>query len=181
MEPGRGIPPIASAGASPANVGSRPWNTPSPRTASTTAAARSLPYYPPALVDPAHLRPAALMLLEILLERPTHKALGFGRHVGKGRAIKIDDVLPLVEARLRRYGFLDSKDKFAREALRIAKEELVQAQHPICSGPPGWWFAATYAEANEAAGLYDSIENDAKRKAAAIRAGAEAVYGLGML
>jgi hypothetical protein len=133
------------------------------------------------LVAPKDLKPTARLLLNLLIERPINKSIGFGRFVGKARAIKIDDVLPLVEARLRISGLLDDEDKLAREALRIAKEELVQARYPICSGPCGWWFAATYAEANEAAGLYDAIENDAKAKAAAIRAGAEAVYGLGML
>jgi hypothetical protein len=160
-----------------------PWQeTPSPRPASTTAAARSSsPYYPPALKTPEEFRPTSRILLDLLIQRPAEKPIGFGKYVGKSRAIKIDDVLTLVEARLRISGLLDDDEKLSREALRVAKEELVEANHPVCSGPCGWWYAATFREATDAAVLYDSIENDAKRKAAAIRAGAERIYGLGMI
>lgn len=186
-----GAMPASRGGSSPVNAvalglaNARPGQSrdASPVSVPTAAAARSdsLRYYPPALVAPEALKPTARIFLDILIERPDHEPIGFGRFVGKGRAIKRDALRRFVETRLRIARALDPDDKLADEALRIAKEELVEAGHPICSGPCGYWYAATFAEANEAAGVYDSIQNDAKRKAAFLRAGAERIHGLSFL
>lgn len=166
-----------------ANVRHGQSRSPSPVSVPTAAATRSdfLGYYPPALKIPTELSRAARFLLEILIERDPKQPIRCGRFVGRARALHREELRKHLQNRLRGSRELSYDEQLADERLRTTKEELVEAGHPVCSGQVGYWYAATYQEANEAAGVYDSIENDAKRKAAFLRAGAERIHGLEFL
>jgi hypothetical protein len=109
-------------------------------------------------MKPEELEPIPRMILSLLR----------AEHVGRDRAVKRAWLL----GRVRRvYPHL------ADNEMRIMKEQLIEVGFPICSGPEGWWYAASLADAELGATFYEQLGKDQLRKARLIRDASARLFG----
>jgi len=91
-----------------------------------------------------------------------------GSHTGRDRAVKRLELLGQVR---RTFPSLGDNE------MRIMKEHLIEAGFPVCSGPEGWWYAASIADAEHGAEFYEHLGLDHLWKARRIRDASEKLYG----